>query len=64
MTSDIRVGKGSKIASKIGHYRVGQGRWVDKNGQKTSNVINGRFPLMISKSFAVLDFAGFFGKNS
>ena len=26
MTSDIRVGKGSKIATKIGRYRVGQGR--------------------------------------
>ena len=26
MTSDIRVGRGSKIAPKIGRYRVGQGR--------------------------------------
>ena len=26
MTSDIRVGRGSKIAAKIGRYRVGQGR--------------------------------------
>ena len=31
MTSDIRVGRGSKIAQKIGRYRVGQGRYV---GQK------------------------------
>ena len=26
MTSDFRVGRGSKIAPKIGRYRVGQGR--------------------------------------
>ena len=26
MTSDIRVGRGSKIAHKIGRYRVGQGK--------------------------------------
>ena len=26
MTSDIRVGRGSKIAPKMGRYRVGQGR--------------------------------------
>ena len=26
MTADIRVGRGSKIAPKIGRYRVGQGR--------------------------------------
>ena len=26
MTSNIRVGRGSKIAPKIGRYRVGQGR--------------------------------------
>ena len=26
MTSDIRVGRGSKIAPKVGRYRVGQGR--------------------------------------
>ena len=26
MTSDIRVGRGSKIAPKKGRYRVGQGR--------------------------------------
>ena len=26
MTSDIRVGRGSKIAPQIGRYRVGQGR--------------------------------------
>ena len=43
ITSDIRVGRGFKIALKIGHYRVWLkvGRWV-KNGQKTLNVINGR----------------------
>ena len=27
MTSDIRVGRGSKIAPKIRRYRVGQGRY-------------------------------------
>ena len=32
---------GSKIAPKIGRYRVGQDRQV-KNGQKTWDVINGR----------------------
>ena len=26
MMSNIRVGRGSKIAPKMGHYRVGQGR--------------------------------------
>ena len=41
MTSDIRVGRGSKIAPKMGRYRVGQGMWV-KNGQKKWDVINGR----------------------
>ena len=31
MTSDIRVGRGAKIAPKIRHYKVGQGR---QDGQK------------------------------
>ena len=31
MTSDIRVGRGSKIAPKIGRYRVGQGRYLGRS---------------------------------
>ena len=42
MTSDIRVGRGFKIALKIGPLEYDKvGRWV-KNGQKTWDVINGR----------------------
>ena len=42
MTSDTRVGRGSKIAGpQIGHYRVGQGRSKLKNSQKMWDVING-----------------------
>ena len=29
MTSDVKVGRGSKIVPKIGRYRVGQGRPYD-----------------------------------
>ena len=41
MTSDFKVGRESKIAPKMGRYRVGQGGLV-KNGQKMWDVINGR----------------------
>jgi hypothetical protein len=36
MTSDIRVRRGSKIAHKMGLYRVGQGRKVGQKWQKKS----------------------------
>ena len=35
MTSDIRVGRGSKIAPKMGRYRVGKGRQVGQKWPKT-----------------------------
>ena len=40
MTSLIRVGRGSKIAPKKGHYRVGQGRSevTKKRGTSLMNV--------------------------
>ena len=36
MTSDVRVGRGSKIAPKMVHYRVGQGRSKMAKKHRTS----------------------------
>ena len=37
MTSNIRVGRESKIAPKTGRYRVGQGSTVDNKGSLSNN---------------------------
>ena len=65
MTSYIRVGRGSKIAPKIGGYRVGHGRKVGQKWPKTSDVINGRslstqFSCTFSFVFFILSVIDFY----
>jgi hypothetical protein len=60
MTSQIRVGRGSKIAPKKGRYRVGQGRYIGRSkmakkwGTSLMNV-----PFAISMYYLNLEFQKF-----
>ena len=56
MTSHIRVGRGVQDSPKKGRYKVGQGRYIGQNGQKTWDVINERSLILLCMVIRVVEF--------